>query len=420
MKCEKVYNTPSSILSRFRYQTTKMALKRSVTQKPLSTIISPANFTPRGKCDLPKEANTEYRIPAHQRFPSWPLSKKRKLVDSVLRNYPIHAVIATRQLINEGLNVIEYHDIEDGQTRLTALQEYYIDGFACESGEGSIGNGKKFSELSLAMQQNFMNYQVTLEIFSGRNITHDDIAEIFNRLNSGKPLGDNDKFYSRMKTPVLKRLDDVKNHPDLRSDFNRFIGQIGCGKTRKGLSDMVGAVLAIATKNGEHGGKACINTSYELNHRYLGADFTAEQFADAIAFFGAYFEMLRGAVDSTTRKPRKIFGKLSGVLGLAVYSWITNGCTIHPSIKWYTSMLVHDPKYEPTSFRKLTKGDVRNCQGDAVYRRLCKIIEQWKYDMSASNDVARHSPTAYPEEDEILVTDSSDEDDDEEEEEEDA
>jgi hypothetical protein len=81
-------------------------------------------------------------------------------------------------------------------------------------------------------------------------------------------------------------------------------------------------------------------------------------------------------------------------------------------------MLVHDPKYEPTSFRKLTKGDVRNCQGDAVYRRLCKVIEQWVYDMSASNEGARHSPTAYPEEDEIPVTNSSDEDDDEEEEEE--
>jgi hypothetical protein len=396
-----------------------MSLKRAVNQRPLSTVISPENFTPRGKGDLPEEASTEFRIPAHQRFPSWPLSKKRKLVDSVLRNYPIHAVIATRQLTNAGLDVIEYCDIEDGQTRLTALQEYYMDEFACESGPDSIGNGKKFSELSPAMQQNFMNYQVTLEIFSGRNITHDDIAEIFNRLNSGKPLGDNDKFYSRMKTPVLKLLDEVKNHSDLRSDFNRFIGPIGCGKTRKGLSDMVGAILAVATKNGEHGGRACINTSYELNHRYLGADFTAEQIADVIAFFGAYFEMLRGAVDSTTRKPRKIFGKLSGILGLAVYSWITNGITIHPAIKWYTSMLVHDPKYEPNSFRQLTKGDIRNCQGDSVYRRLCKIIEQWEYDMSAAQN--RTTPyliiTSNPE-DGMSVSNSSDEEDDEEEEEE--
>lgn len=334
--------------------------------------------------DTPVGSATEFRIPIHQRFPSWPLSKKRKLVDSVLRNYPIHAIIATRQLTNDGLNVIEFCDIEDGQTRMTALQEYYMGEFACESGPDSIGDGKKFNELSPAMQQNFSNYQVTLEIFSGRNITHDDIAEIFNRLNSGKPLGDNDKFYSRMKTPVLQRLDQIKTHTELKADMFKFIGPIGSSKTRKGLSDMVGAILSIATKTGECGGKSCINTSYELNHRYLGIDFTEEQIADIIAFFKSYFTMLRSVVDSTTRKPRKIFGKLSGVLGLSIYSWITTTpSNINPAIKWYTNMLVHDPKYEPNSFRNLTKGDIRNCQGDAVYRRLCKIVEQFEFDSNS-------------------------------------
>lgn len=379
-----------------------MSLKRTVNQRPLSTIISPENFTPRGKCDLPEEATTEFRIPVHQRFPSWCLSKKQKLVDSVLRNYPIHSVIATRRLSNHGIDVIEFCDIEDGQTRMTALQEYYMDEFSCESGEGSIGNGKKFSELPVAMKQDFMNYQVTLEIFSGRNITHDDIAEIFNRLNSGKPLGDNDKFYSRMQTPVLKRFDETKNHPELRANFNQLIGQIGCGKTRKGLSDMVGAILAVATKNGEHGGKSCINTSYELNHRYLGTDFTAEQIADVVNFFKSYFDMIHGVIDSTTRKPRKIFGKLSGVLGLSVHSWITSG-NIHPAIKWYTSMMIHDPKYEPASFRSLSKGDIRNCQGDSVYRRLCKVIEQWECDTHLK-DVCSSNPGF------ILSSDNSSED----------
>ena len=186
-----------------------------------------------------------------------------------------------------------------------------------------------------------------------------------------------------MKTPVLKKLNEIKNHSELKPYFNRFIGQIGCCKTRKGLSDMVGAILSIATKNGANGGKACINTSYELNHRYLLLEFTSDQYADVIKFFTVYFEMLRSVIDSTTSRPRKNFGKLSGILGLSVYSWITEN-RIHPAIEWYTSKLVHDPKYEPDSFKKLTKGDIRNCQGDSVYRRLCKIIEQCEHDIKTS------------------------------------
>ena len=360
-----------------------LRLKRSVNQKPLFELISPENFTPRGKGEIQESSKTEFRIPIHQRFPSWSLSKKQRLVDSVLRNYPIHAIIATRKLENDGLDVIVYFDIEDGQTRMTALQEYYMDEFACECGDDSIGNGKKFSELSPTMKQHFINYQVTMETFSGdRNTTNNDIAEIFNRLNSGKSLSDNDKFHSRDETPVLKKLVKVTNNSELKPDFNHFIGQIGGGKTRKGLSDMVGAILSIATKTGDHGGKACINTSYELNHRYLALDFAEDKYkyADIIKFFKSYFEMLHSVIDSITSKPRKNFGKLSGVLGLSVYSWITTE-KIHPAIGWYTSKLVHDPKYEPDSFRQLTKGDIRNCQGDSVYRRLCKIIEQYEHDI---------------------------------------
>jgi hypothetical protein len=43
--------------------------------------------------------------------------------------------------------------------------------------------------------------------------------------------------------------------------------------------------------------------------------------------------------------------------------------------------MLHNPKYEPDTFRELTKGDIRNCRGDAVLRRLEKIVEQYEYDM---------------------------------------
>jgi len=367
----------------------KMSLRRTVSQEPLYTIISPEFFTARGTDDTPVAADTMYRIPDHQRFPSWPLAKKQKLVDSVLRNYPIHAIIAIRQLQNSGLDVVEFCDIEDGQTRMTALQEYLMDEFACEQSTDAIGNGRKFSELTAQMQQSFRNYQVTLEVFSGRQITHDEIAEIFNRLNSGKPLGDNDKFHSRMTTPVLRSLNEVKSHPELRDDINKFIGPIGSGKTRKGLSDMVGAILAVST-----GQTARITTSYEQNYRYLSTVFTAPQNARIVEFFKAYFAMLHEVIDGITAKPKKCYGKLSGVLGLAACYWVTNG-HIHEAIGWYVHKLIHNTKYEPATFSELTKGDIRNCQGDAVARRLLKIIEQWETDAQfGDNDEADDVSTA--------------------------
>lgn len=159
--------------------------KRTVSNEPLHTLISPENFTARGQGDIPQEATTMYRIPEHQRFPSWPLAKKQKLVDSILRNYPIHAFIMVRRLEKGGQD--EFCNIEDGQTRMTSLQEYLQNEYPSEAGDGP-NDGKLFKELEPAMQERFKNYPVTIETFHGRGITDDVIAEIFNRLNSGKPL----------------------------------------------------------------------------------------------------------------------------------------------------------------------------------------------------------------------------------------
>ena len=362
--------------------------KRTVTHQPLHDLISSENFTVRGNGDTPQEATTTYRISEHQRFPSWPLAKKQKLVDSVLRNYPIHAFILVRRLENGG--ELEFWNVEDGQTRMTSLQEYLLDGYPSEAGDGP-NDGKLFSELEPAMKERFKNYQVNIETFYGRGVTDDVIAEIFNRLNSGKPLGDNDKFHSRMTTPILEFLTELKNHPELRDDIEKYIGAIGTGKSRKGLGDMVGVILAVATRGEETGGQACINTSYEQNYKYLKRVLTDDQRANVVAFFKAYFAMLHQANDATNAKPKKhLYGKLSGVLGLSVCSWVQQGM-IRDEIAWYIGKLIQDSKYEPSTFRELTKGDVRNCQGPSVARRLDKIVAQYETSSSDNGTVCEES-----------------------------
>lgn len=351
-----------------------MSKRRQVTQMILGDFISPDVFQARGTGDSPIESNKSYRIDEDQRFPSWPLNKKQLLVDSIFCDFPINSFILTRH----NKNGDEYYSVREGQTRMTALQEYYMDGFACDV--GSIGNGMKFSELSQKLQTAFMTYQVTIEIFKCSLDSDKEMAEIFTRLNSGKPLGDNDKFHSRIKiSPILQHINEVKNHPDLRSEFVRFVGPIGTGKSRKLLGDMVGTILAIATRHDAHGGQACINTSYELNNKYLNMVLSSSQINDVHEFFKAYFAMLREAIDTTSFKPQKRYGKLSGALGLSVCAWVTTG-TISPAISWYVNKMLYDNKYEPATFRSLSQGDRRNCQGSAIKNRLNMVEKQWRID----------------------------------------
>jgi hypothetical protein len=355
---------------------------RSMVTIALIGLISEEAFTPRQEGDAP--ITTEYRVPDHQRWPAWSLDKKQRLVDSVLKNFPIHAIIGVerRRIINED-TIEEWCDIEDGQTRMTYLQDFYLGKYPCERGPDCIGNGCYFSELSTTLQQRFTNYQVSLEKFKGNNITIDHIAEIFTRLNSGKPLGDNDKFHSRKETAVLMYLEELKTHPDLRKDFTKFIGPIGTGKTYKLLGDIIGAMLAVATRHDDIGGQACINTSYELNHRYLRNAFTLEQKNDIIAFFKAYFAMLQQQNDGIKKPKKNLYCKLSNVLGLSVCSWVRFG-SIQGAIAWYVGKMIEDTKYVPATFAHLNKGDIRNCQGPSVWRRLEKIMEQFETDSNGA------------------------------------
>lgn len=346
---------------------------------PLMALIGEEYFTPRQEGDAP--ITTYYRVPDHQRFPDWKLYKKQRLVDSVLKNFPIHAIIGVEQKKIQNNAIVEWCDIEDGQTRMTYLQEFYHNKFRCEEGITCAGSGCYFKDLSPILQERFKNYQVSLEKFRGDNISSDDIAEIFTRLNSGKPLGDNDKFHSRKETAVLIYLEELKTHPELRSDFKLYIGKIGEGKKYSLLGDMIGAILAIATRHNE---KACITTSYELNYKYLKNVFTHEQKSDIIAFFRAYFEMLHQQNDGIVPKPKKdLYRSLTGILGLSVCSWKEFN-RIQDAISWYVGKKIDNSTYVPATFVELNNGDTRNNQGLAIKKRLEKIMQQFETDSNGA------------------------------------
>jgi len=348
---------------------------RQLSNLRLKDIIGESVFN----ADERESSRRKFRIPEWQRFPSWPLTKEQNLVDSVMRNYPIHSIITTGH--HDGR---PFFYIQDGQTRLNALQRYLIDKFTW--------NGRLFSELSSDEQEHFRSYDIPVT-----TITFDDedpnamseASTIFERLNAGKPLSSNEKYHNRINTPVLQFImNELKVHPDLRAGFDKFVGKIGFKKGCKTfplLGDMVGAVLTIALRQPER-----CKTSYDVNSQYLN-HITQNQKEEVILFFQCWFACLTQALNGLA-KPNKEYGKLSGVFGLAIYDWITGSPTRNvnmdnissfwPSTNrnawiWFVIQLKVDKKYKDNVFNSLQKGHRQNLDVPCIVARRDIVIDAY-------------------------------------------
>jgi hypothetical protein len=339
--------------------------------KPLSHILD--NFNVRGMDDEPSATATIYKIPKHQRFFTWSISLQQKLVKSVFNGFPIPCIILVR-------HEHESFTIEDGQQRITSLKLFYEDKFECDIYD--TGENKKFSELSADDKFVFKTYMIGCDTYSGNQITPSQIIQIFILLNQGKPLTDNDKYYARMDTaPFLIGFKKIINIPNFQEDIRLFMTDIGKGKTRTGLSDMIGAFLAI-----KYNKIACLTNAYYINGMQLEHLITKKDEEKIIKFITQYFDMLHTVLDDIDQKPLKCYGKLSTHLGLACYSFLQDE-TIDESLYWYVKKTYKPTNrdYEPKTFLKLKKGDRRNCQGDSIQKRFDAIKEQYILDKDDEN-----------------------------------
>lgn len=124
---------------------------------------------------------------AVQRSFVWDITKKRMLIDSMIRNFPINALYFNRS--DDGR-----YDALDGKQRSNAIQSFIdneftldnLEPFYNESGEEVNANGLKFEELPEWMQDQIKEYSITIYYFDG--ITDEEVAEFFFRINNGKPL----------------------------------------------------------------------------------------------------------------------------------------------------------------------------------------------------------------------------------------
>jgi hypothetical protein len=168
---------------------------------------------------LRADTNLKYRIPEHQRHPSWKHNAKQLLVDTVFRNFPMSGFVVSEHCEDEKI----YYDFEDGQTRISILQDYYNDGFAYET---DAKQSVKFSKLPRAVQRRFENYKIYIEVMS--DFEENSKFEVFERLQAGDPLKDKDLYWNRREYPYVDKAINIIDEPHWRGVYMN---------TSKGIDD---------------------------------------------------------------------------------------------------------------------------------------------------------------------------------------
>ena len=177
-----------------------------------------------------------------QRGFQWERSRSSELIWSTIMGYPIPPIYAER---GESENdKVKVYDVLDGQQRCTSIYRFLNDEFALtklnpipyldeEGNECEMDiSGKKFSELEEELQDIIKDATITVKYFD--NLEQAQKAEMFRRLNNGKPLS--------AKTRTLASAKNIGSLLDIGSHelFNKMLTE----KSRENKNQAVIVVKA--------------------------------------------------------------------------------------------------------------------------------------------------------------------------------
>lgn len=153
-----------------------------------------------------------------QRSFVWERHRMSELIWSIIMGYPIPPIYAERGESDN--DKVKIYDVMDGQQRNTSIYKYMKDEFALtdlkpipyldEDGnecEVDISN-KKFSELEEELQDIIKDATITVKYYD--NLNQEQKAEMFRRLNNGKPLSTKSRTLASAKN--IGSLLDIGSH----------------------------------------------------------------------------------------------------------------------------------------------------------------------------------------------------------------
>ncbi|MAD57218.1 MAG: hypothetical protein CMK44_01415 [Porticoccus sp.] len=207
------------------------------------------------------QTQKKYRIPIHQRFNRWSSDDKQSLIASIFLNYIIGNISLSRHP-NNAMDF--YFNIEDGQSRLTVIQEFIEDKFKF--------NSLLFSELTEYDRNRFMDYKFSTDITTpsrnrgNSNMLLDDHYFVnFDRINKGASLSDNDKYWCYKSKKLVEIAINLIEDSKLDYTFmgvSKFGGKDKNGKEeRKPLEEFVTFISALVNN--------IYKKSYDRNSEYL-------------------------------------------------------------------------------------------------------------------------------------------------------
>lgn len=153
-----------------------------------------------------------------QRSFVWEKHRMSELVWSIIMGFPIPPIYSERGGTEN--DKVKVYDVLDGQQRCTTIYKFLNDEFALtelkpipyldeEGNECTIDiSGKKFSELEEELQDPIKDATITVKYFD--NLTQVQKAEMFRRLNNGKPLSTKTKTLASAKN--IEELLDIGSH----------------------------------------------------------------------------------------------------------------------------------------------------------------------------------------------------------------
>ena len=153
-----------------------------------------------------------------QRSFVWEKHRMSELIWSIIMGYPIPPIYAERGKTDN--DKVKIYDVLDGQQRNTTIYKFLKDEFALtqlkpipyldeKGNEYSVDiSGKKFSELEEELQDIIKDATITVKYFD--NLEQNQKAEMFRRLNNGKPLSTKARTLASSKD--IEGLLDIGSH----------------------------------------------------------------------------------------------------------------------------------------------------------------------------------------------------------------
>ena len=168
-----------------------------------------------------KNKSFDFDDPIQRSAEQWDINKKRKLIDSILREYPIDPVrvIDKVEKVGESGRAKHTYIVIDGKQRLQTVLAFLNNRFALTSEiSADFLDGKteaKFSELSEEVKNKFNDYNLGF-YEADDTITEEEKREIFERQNSGKPLTKAQMNSVKLSGETYKVLKDIVDSAGLR------------------------------------------------------------------------------------------------------------------------------------------------------------------------------------------------------------